>query len=194
MGYSIAIRCKNKELKEKMITFMEANYRGWSKIGNQQDDYSRFSDDLSYDSGKMAIGFDYNACEPDRDYIFAVCRWMALKIGRKRRWKELGLIPFYVCDGGHTADDRFPILVKDEWEKKAPNSYEWCLVTSTGFKPVENKYKGSPLYEEYKKKGRVNEFITKHTSIYENLFGGCKKVNKLISDELKRLDDLWRKQ
>lgn len=191
MGYSIAMRCRSKALKKKMRAFMKTHYRGWAEIDdNQKHSYSRFSDDLDYDGAKTALGFDYNACEPERDYIFAVCRWMAIKIGRKKKWKALGLVPYYVYDGYES----WPILVEDEWKEKVPKKFVWCLYSSTGFKAMENKYKGVPLFEDYEKENRVEEFFKKHMSIYFEIFGGFEKVNELIKNELQRLDDLWNSE
>lgn len=82
MGYSVAIRARSKKMKGILLDFMERNYRQPSELFNQEHNYSKLTDDLSYDHGKNAVGFDYNACEPERDYIFAVCRWMAIKAGR----------------------------------------------------------------------------------------------------------------
>lgn len=188
MGYSIAIRCKNKALQEQMISFMDENYRNWPEIsGMDIHAYSNFTDELSYDSNKRAIGFDYNACEPERDYIFAVVRWLALKIGKKIKWKELGRIPFYVYDGCEPV----PILTESDW-KGVPDQYKWARVSDMGFKPVELKLEGTPIYQKYKKRNAIDEFMKKYMSIYyDHISGGYKRVNELIENELKRLDKLW---
>ena len=101
MGYSIAMRAENKNLQKKMIHFMKENYVLPHILFGRENDYSRLTDNygsnarrgrsgLSYDNNRMAIGFDFNACEPERDYIFAVTRWMALKVGAKKEFKGLG--------------------------------------------------------------------------------------------------------
>lgn len=87
MGYSIATPIKSQKAKVKMKDFMEKNYRPISVLFGYQYDCSNFTDDLAYDDGKCRLGFNYNACDPERSYIFLVCRWMSLKVGRKRKWE-----------------------------------------------------------------------------------------------------------
>lgn len=191
MGYSFAIRAANNKLKKKMKAFMDEHYHKPHELFGGKNDYSRFTDDLSYDSHRMALGFDFNATEPERDYIFAVCRWMALKVGQVRaRWKSLGkAVPFTVYDGGLSNDDRWPVLVKDEWERVVPKDLDWCLVSSLGFKTYRDKFKGLPV-----QKGETEEqVIDRMIEAQSCLFGRpVEEVEKLIEDELKRLDKLWK--
>ena len=200
MGYSISARCRNAQLQKCMTEFMEKNYRGWSEVsGIQKDDYSRFASNsydkgstLSYEHAKLAVGFDYNACEPERDYIFAVTRWMALKVGSIKKYKDIGSVPFYVYDGGGEPDSYMPILVRDIWENKIPERRRWCLTSVLGFKTMKDKYVGTPLYEDYEKKGKLEEFYKKHLGfLFEYIKGGPDALDKLIREELERLNNLW---
>ncbi|MBD3262183.1 MAG: hypothetical protein GF334_11045 [Candidatus Altiarchaeales archaeon] len=192
MGYSIAIRAANKTLKKQMKSFMENNYRKPHELLGKKNDYSRFTDDPSYDSHKRALGFDFNASGLERDYIFAVCRWMALKIGEvSSRWKKLGkAVPFTVYDGGKTNDDRWPVLVKSEWESVVPDDLAWCLVESTGFQNRYDHYRGLPLEYGESEEDAINKMIEAESVLYGK---PVEEVTKTIENELQRLDGLWKK-
>src|SRR5690349_4830227 len=112
MGYSIAARVKSKDKAERMIRFVAKNYRPWSSVlgKGKSISASEVTDDLSYDSAKTALGFDYashlNGWE--RIYVYSALRWICLKIGvRKRRFKSDAVtpnifekaVPFMVYDG-----------------------------------------------------------------------------------------------
>lgn len=166
MGYTISTRAPNKKLQKLMADFMEKNYRPASEVFGFSADYSRFASNhynenstLSYDNNKLALGFDFNTCEPERDYIFAATRWMALKIGQTREIKELGKVPIYVYDG----DDQWPVIIKGS---KVTKKWEWCVVSQTGFKPLQSPH-----------------FLTGQQ---------IKDFENKISRELARLEKLWK--
>jgi len=86
MGYSIVTPVKSKKVKVIMKAFMEKNFRPWSILYSGYDyDHSRFGDDLDYGWARSCLGFDCHSAtgEGERDYIFAVCRWMSLRVGEK---------------------------------------------------------------------------------------------------------------
>lgn len=90
MGYSISIHVKSKPVRRKMLDFMEVNYRRWSVVcGKDPNEWSGSSrgptDDLSYGGSKTSIGFDYGPMAGfERDYIYSVLRWMAIKVGDRK--------------------------------------------------------------------------------------------------------------
>lgn len=181
---------------------MEKNYRPWSQVsGSDFGDSSRFcSNDapkdsrMSYDRNKLAVGFDFNACEPERDYIIAVTRWMVLKVGDTQKFKEIGTAPCFYYDGGHGDGDRWPVLITDEWKKRVSDHHNWCLVSKIGFKSLKRKHMGSQLYKEYAKKGDLETFYKTHLGHYKLfIVGGAKEVDRLIQKELNRLDRLWKR-
>lgn len=129
MGYSVAIRCRTKKLRDEMFRFMDEHFDhpctimpeiDQSAIRPNEKDKQNVSRKLEYDQGKIALGFDYSSwlSGPERFYLFSVIRWMALKIGRKRHWKEFGTKPHYVYDGYETC----PIFA----EEQAPHGYTQC--------------------------------------------------------------------
>ena len=90
MGYSISIHVKSSALRQKMLDFMEANYHRWSVVcGKDPSEWSGSSrgptDDISYGKTETSIGFDYGPMHGfERDYIYSVLRWMAIKVGDRK--------------------------------------------------------------------------------------------------------------
>ena len=198
MGYSVGMRPKTKALKDKMLAFMEKNYRLPHDVFHElfpsfTDDYSRFTDDMSYDHGRWALGFDYNASEPERDYIFAVTRWMALKIGRNKTFKleKIGKItvPFYVYDGHESC----PLLIDQVWKDKIPKTQGWRLVDDVGFKRWETQWIGVPRLTNPDGSLNPKELAKNVKNARALLDGVCPyKCYEVIHEELKRLNKLWR--
>lgn len=173
MGYSIATPVRSEKAHREMLAFLKENYRPWGKvIGN--DDAGGYitepTSDLSYDHSKRKIGFDYNASGGERQYAFAIVRWIALKVGRRTAAKT----PYYVYDG----HERVGILVRQEpLAEDVPDVTDcepglaYCVLTdSTGY--------------------RLNErdFIMKELRMLDE-----EDTLENIRDELRRLDALWEK-
>jgi hypothetical protein len=187
------MRCRSGRLQRLMAEFMEKNYREWEEVcGRKGPSYSRFASNgypdssrLSYDHAKSALGFDFNCGEPERDYIFAVTRWMALKVGTRRTYRDVGLVPFYVYDGGAETDSYWPILVD---RKDVPADRQWCVCTRTGFQSVRRKYDSI-----LKSKDKTSHLLRLVGSILRNIDLDIRKIDELMSGELDRLDSLWQK-
>jgi hypothetical protein len=147
MGYSISIHVSSDELRGKILQFLEKNYRCWPAVcGKGKHSYSRGpTDDISYGGTKTSIGFDYGAMSGfERDYIYSVLRWMAIKVGDRKTEmftdeteegpSELVIflepIPYYKydCDSFFT-----PILVvTEEQELTLPESHRHWAVDEWG--------------------------------------------------------------
>jgi hypothetical protein len=190
MGYSVTVRAKSKKLLVNMWEFMLEHYVSPSELFSQTGNYSRLAininkdsdDSLSYDSSKSAIGFDYNACEPERDYIFSVVKWMALKIGKTFKIKGVGEVPYYVYDG----EEKMPIFVKSLWGKNVPEKYSWAVVNNVGFKSLIKKYIGVLSYEKApNKKAWIDEKLRTYSELTEMSW---MEVDNRIHRELKKLD------
>lgn len=178
MGYSIAIRCRTEALRQKMYTFLEKNLKDTMAIfpkhygKNGYVSYRLCTPDgsdsrMSYDHAKSGLGFDYS-CMPDveRHYIYSVVRWMAIKIGRKRHFKDIGTQYFYVYDGY----DSWPIITNGTELK----DYKWACTDELGYK---EPWLSAP--------SATAKFLIK-------ILG--KSYSKTVKKELKRLDDLWQKE
>jgi hypothetical protein len=196
MGYSVTTHAKNKELLLRMWEFMLKHYVEPSKVFGTKNNYSRLAinikkeceSGLSYDHARLAIGFDYNACEPEWDYIFLVVRWMTLKIGQTKLIKNVGEVPFYVYDGY----EKRPVFVKNIWKDKIPEKYKSSAVNKVGFRSLSEKFIGCPAYDEAKNK---KEWINKHLEAYAELIEiPWQKVDDKIHQELKKLDAKWAKE
>jgi len=167
MGYSVATPIKGKSELYRMKAFMKTHFRTWPELHNLPKDapsyISLVTDDLSYDHGKCRLGFDYNAAGSERDYAFAVCRWMALQVGRKRQFKELEKsFPHIVYDG----EEAWPVIVRGSM--KVPQEWKWALVDKWGIRGL-------------------NKIELK----YPNLHTDLETAFDLIRTELKRLTKKW---
>ena len=136
MGYSINIRVKSKPLRHKVLEFMQANFRRWSVVcGKDPSEWHGSAggptDDLSYGKTETSIGFDYQSGMYgfERDYIYSVVRWMALKVGDRKTEMRIDTedggnvihqfsepTPYYIYDG---EPDLNPLLVVTEEQEAA---------------------------------------------------------------------------
>lgn len=194
MGYTVATPIRDEESKARMLAFLEKNFKHWDELrGRALQNRGRgyrgpiaddAADGLSYDHGSCRIGFDFNTPAFDRDYIFAVCRWMALKVG----WcVEFPIAPIVAVDGDELADPVcpglvgvYPVIVYDgesnnPWPMirdrvTAGDAHRWCVVDEFGCH--DDDYRSLVLNKEF----------------YG--YDGA----KIIRDEMKRLDALWTKE
>jgi hypothetical protein len=115
MGYTIAAHARTEELREQMLRFMNDQYQPWAKVmagppsGDFDGSASNPTTDLSYDKVELVIGFDYSGLSGwEREYVYAACRWMAIKIGKRKA-------EFPQRDGRALAfDSQVPYIVYDE--------------------------------------------------------------------------------
>lgn len=186
MGYSIAIRPKNKKLKDRMIKFMNENFKSPEEVlynrqpyESEEECYWGPHDDLSYDHGKLALGFNYGCSgDPEGDYMYAALRWMALKIGKKRKWKNMPeSVPYMVYDGY----EAFPVILHGSIPiKDIPKDKRWAIYTEYGTKMLKYCNKRSQEYHKYRAK--FNEECL-----------GIKNCEQKIKSAIKKLDELWNK-
>lgn len=131
MGYSLAIRVRSDQLRQRFLKFLQTNFRRWSVVcGKDPSEWhgsaSGPTDDISYGKTKTSIGFDYQSGMYDfeRDYIYSVIRWMALKVGDRKTEMRVDVAgggnvihrfpeptPYYIYDGEL---DLNPLLVVTE--------------------------------------------------------------------------------
>jgi hypothetical protein len=91
MGYTIAVHARTPQLQERMLRFMGNHYRSWREItgAGQPGDFDGSAlgptSELSYDKSEVPIGFDYGGLSGwEREYVYAVCRWMAIRVGKRK--------------------------------------------------------------------------------------------------------------
>ena len=178
MGYSIATQCKNKKFQDMMYEFLVKNLRDTNLVYGFSDQYAisyrlcppRSKDSgMSYDHSILGLGFDYSSMpEVEHFYIFSVCRWVSLKVGRKKHFKGLGSYPYYVYDGVEI----FPIIPNPK--ENIPVEYSWAVTDEFGYKSVMSS--------------RPKTALSYMSAV---LMMKWPKVDKITHQELVRLDKLW---
>jgi len=146
MGYSLAIRVRSDQLRPKFLKFLQTNFRRWSVVcGKDPSEWhgsaSGPTDDISYGKTETSIGFDYQSGMYgfERDYIYSVIRWMALKVGDRKTKMRVDVpdggsvvhrfpepTPYYIYDG---EPDLNPLLVVTEEQAAAlpKDQCQWAI-------------------------------------------------------------------
>lgn len=107
-----------------MHRFLLNQYRPWSALVGGCDTVDNFQgpfiDNQLGSPGKCSIGFDYEPIMgPEREYHFAIVRWIAIQIGKRRSaFRSEGLrlsfpVPYVVLDGSEV----LPILLQAPWDE-----------------------------------------------------------------------------
>lgn len=223
MGYSIAIRPRSADLARKMQTFMDEHYRAWPYVvgkKNKAQYASNPTSELDYDNTAGALGFNYGAMHGWEDeFAYTVTRWMAIKIGKKRRSFQ-GIpktdipnpIPYMVYDG-HEA---WPIfIVESLWEFRAvPRERRWCSYDALGMrrdyahaiprlvfdlpgvdvaKVLDDTYQKVGTYsgDPSNSKDHQDWVDRRHQFMAKLVRTELNKGIKVLRREMKRLDRLW---
>lgn len=156
----------------------------------------KIDDELARSQGCCTLGFDYStATGPEREYVFSIVRWVALKIGRRRRQFK-GLIlddpVAYWCPEGTTPQ---PVLVLDEWSGVSPDvpvysllgvpvSYKtirelaWYHIPDGAHERISATHYGHPSQE-------VKE------ALIEAGWDGAKETLRIIEAHIARLEAFW---
>jgi hypothetical protein len=87
MGYTMAVPIKSRKMQARMMAFLDAHFLEelpfkHDMIGDLVPIYPTTEEDLAYDDGKCRIGFNFSLSSA---YVYAVCQWIALRVGRRRR-------------------------------------------------------------------------------------------------------------
>lgn len=182
MGYTVTAPVRDEVARREMSAFLKVHYRKWPAVcGKKCGSYLRgpISRDFSYDRGKCRIGFDYNASGFERQYAYAVCRWIALKVGKVGTYPDKffpglnGRFPIIAIDGSDDLDDEqgpWPVVL--DGTPGIPSRLNWLKTSNLGMPTWRSKFR---ILEE---------------RLYNSLLG-C-GGRKLIKSEMERLDALWR--
>lgn len=180
MGYTVTAPCIDDVAKNQMMAVLNAHYRKWPLVQGRpiENSFARgpLDNDLSYDYKPCRIGFDFNCFEGERNYIFTLLKWVALKVGKPFQYPlgkftdVVGIYPAIVYDGddGENPEDGegegpWPVILD---EGQSFERSDWCLVDRWGCRTRRSK-KATYVEEQY----------------MENL--------KLIRPEIIRLDKIW---
>ena len=183
-----------------MLDFLDDGYRSWPDIVDD-DEGSQFrgpTDDLSYAHAKHQVGFDYVAGGgADREYAYAVVRWMAFHVGRRKRRFKVGVLPrpapYYVYDGLES----IPILLNTEWIP-APTGFEPFVVDRYGL-PIDDTIARNlawfhipeGTYERVSATHRGQPTKAIREALIESGIERARTVLQFIRAEIARLDTQW---
>ena len=208
MGYSISVRARSEALAIHMERFFEREYRTWQQVWGQEegDPYSsqphRDIDYAPSDSRKTLIGIDYGAIHGyERLYAYTLVRWIALKIGRKRRSftepkvKLDAAVPYLIYD----VETGWPILVRPMSEMA--KELRWCCCDELGLPlkpPLELQFEvDAPIRTEAFAKALAKFGSHGHeTSEYaiELMTEQLLPLMNPLHVEMQRLDQLWQQE
>jgi hypothetical protein len=176
-----------------MYKFIEKNYVGASTLFGKDkvdEEAVQFMPDgsMSYDRAKGSLGFDYSSWmnKFERDYVFSVLRWMAIQVGKKKILfdPDHKLIPglkgkqfFTVYDG----DEDCPVVIKSKKSSFSILKCGWCPVDELGYHPIN--------YRNVSDEARWGSYLK---ALQASLGMSFEQYNKIVRDELKRLNDLWK--
>ena len=179
MGYSISAPIRDIKLRDKMWSFMNEHYEEPYVLFSVEFDYSRIaksggSNGLSYDHGRCRIGFDYNSCAPERDYIFNVCRWISIVSGKTKSFEGIPEpVPYYIYDGY----EDMPIIIRGI--KGVDKKHKSAIVGKLGWKEPHR-------YDTKSFTGDETELEDIREAAREG-----KIYSKIVNPALRRLDKAW---
>lgn len=205
MGYSLSTPCQSDKARDEMLAFLEQHHRPWtqvlmeapelpqlqdpkvsrvfSKVSPDQIQYDPTrhlcsGDELAYGSGSSKIGFNIGPGVDSSEWMWTLCRWMALQVGRKRTFKAKlaypTAFPYVTWDS-----EAHPVLTPadiEDWEEPMRTDAAQHLCDEFGFR------------EHY-------VIRTWTTSMIDQLLGTYKRAkltDAVAHREIKRLDALWR--
>ena len=131
-----------------MLAFLNEHYRKWAVVvvGHETQAVSSPTDDADYDSAKNFIGFNYSGSWGwDRVFTTTSCRWIALKVGRRRRTFSKDDItpnalpepvPFITYDGY----SNWPVIVSAA-PSRLPKGQQWCSTDRYGLMNGPGRWK-----------------------------------------------------
>jgi len=184
-----------------MFELLVDSYTPWAEIVD--DENSTFSgpradDELIHSAGRHNIlGFDYTAAVgSEREYVFSVARWIALKVGRRRRrFRGLALnspVPYWLPDG----TEPHPVLLAEEWPDLPPDGPRVCSPYGVfvGYRTLRELSwyhipDGAHERISATHHGRDTDDIKE--ALIEAGWEGAKSTLKLIEAHIARLDTLW---
>jgi len=215
MGYNLSVEAQSAELRNKMVRFMEANYKSLGEMAGPPEA-----------RGKKKIEIGYSSClhGEERVYVYSVIRWMALKVGAlQSKFSKESVNPNVFADPApfmtYDSYEHWPILVcasEKEAMAKWPKSLWWCCTDPLGIYLGErtsesvvsavteaifiDKKRGALFDKEMKKLGTVprddkekwEKWLAKKHAIQAKLCRPeIRAMMKKIRSEIGRLDKLW---
>ncbi len=187
MGYSYSVPCQSIKARDRFADFLKQHMIPWSFIVKDSKyqfktsalydptAHIRVGDELSYGSGKLKVGFNFSTSGDAGDYMVAILRFGAIRIGLKRAMPKLAgtkkAVPYITYDS-----EAWPVLLmsgKKEW-----------VVDHMGCRPI---YRPSTGWEGHTLTKAFIKWVTKEEKTID-------EREQLIAVEMLRLHQLWEKR
>lgn len=190
-----------------MYAFLLERYRSWSQVLDERTLDDAFQGPfLDEDLGlpfKGCIGFDYDpmVSATEREYHFAIARWMAVQIGKRRsKFRNEGLTfpkPVHFVLYG---DEPIPVLVQSDWTE-VPETLQPFVFDTLGMRvdsTVERELAWYNLPENVFEKvtttlhGKPSAIIRE--ALIEEGLPGARWTLQHIRSQITLLDVVWRER
>jgi len=215
MGADAGVRCKDKEIRDRMLAFLKANMRPWHIVGAggrwvlgqpyEGGDGSPFirTEEVQADGtsalcdvyGQNVLGFDLGYDMPSREYTYGVLRWIALVAGDCKiptNGDEEDPEPIAKSVDRpvpyilYDGYEEWPVLRHLEWDGRTMPPDDGWLVNEQGWKPYLRHWRPE------NRPGRDpiswdDETIAEHEAEADD-------CDRIVSAELDRLVELWNAQ
>jgi hypothetical protein len=179
---TISTPVQTRTLLEEVHRFLIDNLLSWPEVTQNPESSSSISkplldeehyvyvkqkpECLNDGGGVCRIGFRYSAsCLEDRDYIWTVCRWIAIRFGRLVVYPDYPVVlPQLVYSGC----DRIAVLPTSALRRSVPVPPDWTIVDAWG----------RPQFTQ--EDARFGQLAPEETY-----------TRVLLLKEMKRLDEVW---
>lgn len=186
-----------------MHEFLLEFYRPWPEVVGEDRPpiFSPPTTDPTFAHGACVVGFDYGGIGLiEREYNFALVRWMALQVGRRRRrFRGEGVTlekpVAYVVVGGY---EPWPVLLDTEWPD-FPVDMRWWVTDQLGMNTDDYVVRELAWYHipanahtmiTATHHGRSSEEVRE--ALIQSGLEGAQQTLHIIRAQIARLDLLWR--
>lgn len=183
VGYSLSLPCQSIKARDKFASFLSQNMLPWYSVvqkGKYQykthplyDPTSmiRVGNELSYGASPLKVGFNFTTSGEAGDYMYALLRFGALRVGLKRVMPKLAgtkrAVPYITYDS-----EAWPVLLKGKGQ--------W-VVDPMGCRPISRP---STHWEGHTLTKAFIKWVTKEDKTID-------EREQLIAVEMLRLHQLW---
>jgi len=142
--------------------------------------------EVAYGSGVTKVGFNYHVGGVEHPYMMAVCAWMALRGGMRRKFKGLKKPVAYMTYDS----EAWPVLRPSDLDganEDTRKKMAWAVYDEYGFRPTPNPYTVARS-----ERGFLSRAIT--FSFERAEARKISATDRLVQLEMRRLDALWEKE
>ena len=185
MGWSYFVPCKSRKAQKTMLAFLEGHYVPHSRIDpTYSKQHWRYknpqypSDYVQYDGNASCyIGYD-----KPTEYEQVILRWVAFRIGKRRKFSKLLNIPDTVPWVNYDAQQCLPLLTQEQWERSGDKK-DWnsgWIVDAIGWQRPRRHWEDT-----------IDWPCPRLAEGYADRIAEHDRVDKLFRAEIERLDKLW---